>query len=101
MSRRHALALGATMAAGLALAPGALAAAETGLGDMFEYKIEEPVTLPRQKSALLPILNETLEGSRVSIFNNAVLAKHPLLGLQIKNKTELHLAQGPIAVKTV
>lgn len=77
---------------------GALAAAETGLGDMFEYKIEEPVTLPRQKSALLPILSEAVEGSRVSIYNGAVLAKHPLLGLQLKNKTSLHLAQGPIAV---
>ena len=77
---------------------GALAAAEGGLGEMFEYKIEGPVTLPRQKSALLPILSETIEGSRVSIYNGSVLDKHPLLGLQLKNKTSLHLTQGPVAV---
>jgi hypothetical protein len=77
---------------------GALAAAEGGLGDMFEYTIEEPITLPRQKSALLPLVNESVEGARVSIYNGSVLAKHPLLGLKLVNKTKLHLAQGPVAV---
>jgi hypothetical protein len=77
---------------------GALAAADGALGDMFEYKIDEPITLPRQKSAMLPLVNEPVEGSRVSIFNAAVLAKHPLLGLKLVNKTKLHLAQGPVAV---
>ncbi|MDB5311271.1 MAG: hypothetical protein JWO38_5473 [Gemmataceae bacterium] len=77
---------------------GALAAAEGGLGDMFEYTIEEPVTLPRQKSALLPIANEPVEVSRVTIYNVQVLGKHPLLGLKLLNKTKLHLAQGPVAV---
>ncbi len=77
---------------------GALAAADGNLGDIFEYKIEEPITLPRQKSALLPILNEAVEGSRVSIYNASTLAKYPLLGLKLVNKTKLHLAQGPVAV---
>jgi hypothetical protein len=78
---------------------GALAAAEGGgLGDMFEYTIEDRVSLPRQKSALLPIVNEAVEGSRVSIYNGSVMAKHPLLGLMLNNKTKLHLAQGPVAV---
>ena len=77
---------------------GALAVADGALGDMFEYTIEERVNLPRQKSALLPIVNEAVEGSRVSIYNGNVLAKHPLLGLKLVNKTKLHLAQGPVAV---
>jgi hypothetical protein len=77
---------------------GALAAADGALGDMFEYKIEEPITLAKQKSALLPLVNEPVEGSRVSIYNAATLAKHPLLGLKLVNKTKLHLAQGPVAV---
>ena len=77
---------------------GALAAADGALGDMFEYTIDEPITLARQKSALLPLVNEPVEGSRVSIFNASVLAKHPLLGLKLVNKTKLHLAQGPVAV---
>jgi len=77
---------------------GALAAADGALGDMFEYTIDEPVTLAKQKSALLPLVNEAVEGSRVSIFNANTLAKHPLLGLKLVNKTKLHLAQGPVAV---
>jgi hypothetical protein len=77
---------------------GALAAADGSLGDMFEYKIDEPITLPRQKSAMLPLVNEPVESSRVSIYNAAVLAKYPLLGLKLVNKTKLHLAQGPVAV---
>jgi hypothetical protein len=77
---------------------GALAAADGKLGDMFEYAIEHPVTLARQKSALLPLVDAPVEGSRVSIFNAETLAKHPLLGLKLVNKTKLHLAQGPVAV---
>ncbi len=77
---------------------GALAAADGTLGDMFEYTIEEPITLGKQKSALLPLVNEAVEGTRMSIFNASTLAKHPLLGLKLVNKTKLHLAQGPVAV---
>lgn len=77
---------------------GALAVADGKLGDMFEYDIAERITLPRQKSALLPLMNEAVEASRVSIYNGSVLAKYPLLGLKLTNKTKLHLAQGPVAV---
>jgi hypothetical protein len=65
---------------------------------MFEYKIDEPVSLGRQKSALLPIANEPVEGAKVSIYNAKTLGKHPLLGLKLVNKTKLHLAQGPVTV---
>lgn len=77
---------------------GALAVADGALGDMFEYTIEEPITLAKQKSALVPLVNEAVEGTRVSIYNASTLTKHPLLGLKLVNKTKLHLAQGPVAV---
>lgn len=77
---------------------GALAVADGALGDMFEYTIEEPITLAKQKSALVPLVNEAVEGTRVSIYNASTLAKYPLLGLKLVNKTKLHLAQGPVAV---
>ncbi len=77
---------------------GALAVADGALGDMFEYTIDEPITLAKQKSALVPLVNEAVESSRVSIFNAGTLAKHPLLGLKLVNKTKLHLAQGPVTV---
>jgi hypothetical protein len=68
------------------------------LGDFFQYVIDHPVSLARQKSAMLPIVGKDVEGSRVSIYNPAVQAKHPLLGLRFKNTTGVHLNQGPVTV---
>jgi hypothetical protein len=70
----------------------------TALGDYFQYVVDRPVDLGRQKSALLPIVNKDVEGKRVSIYNPAVQAKHPLLGLKFKNTTGMPLTQGPITV---
>ena len=56
------------------------------------------MTLPRQKSALLPIVNDPVEATRVSIFNESVQAKFPLLGLRFKNTSGQNLMQGPITV---
>jgi len=80
--------------------PGAVGSDATGaaLGDFFQYSIDHPVSLARQKSAMLPIVTKEVEGARVSIYNPAVQAKHPLLGLRLKNTSGLHLAQGPITV---
>jgi hypothetical protein len=68
------------------------------LGDFFQYSIDKPVSLPRQKSAMLPIVNKDVEGARVSIYNERTQAKFPLLGLKLKNTSGLHLMQGPITV---
>jgi hypothetical protein len=76
----------------------ASAATATEMGDYFQYAIEHPVTLPRQKSAMLPIVQQPIESRRVSIYNEGVQAKHPLLGLKFKNTSGLHLMQGPITV---
>jgi hypothetical protein len=73
-------------------------ATATKLGDFFQYAIDKPVTLPRQKSALLPIVNKEVEADRVSIYNERTQAKFPLLGLRLKNTSGLHLMQGPITV---
>ncbi len=73
-------------------------ATATKLGDFFQYAIDKPVTLPRQKSALLPIVNKDVQGERCSIYNERTQAKFPLLGLKFKNTSGLHLMQGPITV---
>jgi hypothetical protein len=76
----------------------ASAAVATELGEFFKYELEQPVSLSRQKSALIPIVNDSVEAAKVSIFNEGVHAKFPLLGLRFKNTTGLHLMQGPITV---
>jgi hypothetical protein len=68
------------------------------IGDYFRYVIDDKVTLPRQKSAMLAVVNQPVEGTRVSIYNEAVQVKHPLLGLKFKNTTDQPLMQGPITV---
>ncbi len=73
-------------------------ATATKLGDFFQYALDKPVSLPRQKSALLPIINKDVEGTRVSIYNERTQAKFPLLGLKFKNTSGVHLSQGPITV---
>ena len=76
----------------------ASAASATEMGDFFQYAIDKPVNLPRQKSAMLPIVNQDVQATRVSIYNQGVHAKFPLLGLKFKNTSGLHLMQGPITV---
>jgi hypothetical protein len=80
------------------LARGAATASATELGEYFQYALKEPVSLARQKSALLPIVNQDVGGTKVSIFNENVHAKYPLLGLRFHNNTPMHLSQGPITV---
>lgn len=67
-------------------------------GELFEYTIQTPVSIARQHSAMLPIVNEEIDGEKVSIFNPASHPKHPLNGLQITNTTALHLMQGPVTL---
>lgn len=68
------------------------------LGELFRYEIEKPVTLERQRSAMLPIVGGEIEAERVAIYDERVLAKHPLSGLRLKNTTDFHLMQGPVTV---
>ncbi len=78
---------------------GVQAAAEGGkVGELFQYAIDQPITIPRQQSAMIPIINQAIEGRKVSIYNAAVNSKHPLNGLKLKNSSALHLMGGPITV---
>jgi hypothetical protein len=73
-------------------------AAGSNLGELFRYEIAKPVTIERQRSAMLPIVGETVEVEKVAIYDDRVLAKHPLSGLRLVNSTELDLMQGPVTV---
>ena len=83
----------------LALDQGVATAAQAAeLGEFFEYAISAPVSLARQKSAMLPIVNEAVNGTKVSIYNQRVHPKYPLHGFRLRNATALHLSQGPVTV---
>src|SRR5262249_41930356 len=65
------------------------------------YLIDQRINLPRQKSALLPIVSQPVEATKVSIYNEGIHNKHPLLGLKFKNTSNHHLMQGPMTVYEV
>jgi hypothetical protein len=67
------------------------------LGELFQYTVGS-VSLPRQKSAMIPIITDPVEVERLSIYNQSVLAKHPLTGARVKNTTGKHLLAGPVTV---
>jgi hypothetical protein len=76
----------------------AVAALAMEAGNFFRYLIQHPVSIPRQESAMLPIVNQNVEGRRISIYNQSVQAKHPLHGLKLKNTTGFDLMGGPLTV---
>jgi hypothetical protein len=75
-------------------------AAATGaeVGEQFMYQLDMPVTIERQRSAMLPIVATPVEGRRVSIYTPLDNANHPMRGVQFDNTSGLHLLPGPIAV---
>lgn len=77
----------------------AAAQAQAGeIGEVFQYQLAEPVTIERQRSAMLPILSTPVEGRRVSIYNRGEYADHPMRGAELKNTTGLQLMPGPVSV---
>jgi hypothetical protein len=68
------------------------------LGELFRYAISEPVNLARQQSAMLPIVSGPADVEKVAVYDEQVLAKHPLSGVRLKNTTGLSLMQGPLTV---
>ncbi|MCA9307066.1 MAG: hypothetical protein KDA16_11055 [Phycisphaerales bacterium] len=68
------------------------------VGGQFMYTVDTPVTLERQRSAMLPILSADIKGRRVSIYNAGDNAHNPMRGVQLTNDSDLHLMPGPIAV---
>src|SRR5208282_4995030 len=86
-------------ALGWNLQQGVQTAARAGaVGELFQYVIAAPVSLPRQKSAMLPIVNTGLKGEKLAIYDQSVQATHPLNGFRLINSTRLFLMQGPITV---
>src|SRR5690606_24603992 len=61
-------------------------------------RLENPVTIERQRSAMLPILASAIDGRRVSIFNPRDGSEHPMRGVELTNSTDLQLMPGPISV---
>lgn len=71
--------------------------ATTGeVGEQVRYEISAPVTIERQRSAMLPIVVSPIEAERVSIYGAG--QAHPMRGVRLTNTSGADWTPGPIAV---
>ncbi len=75
-------------------------------GDLFEYRIEQAVSVPKNRSALIPIIQTKMEGERVSIFREREDADdddekptpRPMSGMLLTNTTPLTFEGGSMTI---
>ncbi|MFQ5989152.1 MAG: carboxypeptidase regulatory-like domain-containing protein [Candidatus Methylomirabilales bacterium] len=68
------------------------------LGEQFEYRLRQPVTIRQNQSALLPIIHTEVEGEKVSLYNEKSGERRPRLAVWLKNSSGLTLDAGSFAV---
>lgn len=74
------------------------AEAEGGKGLAFKYHIGTPVFVKRNNSSLIPILQSNITGNIISVYNQSVNPKNPMLTYEFKNDSGLTLEKGPISI---
>ncbi len=67
-------------------------------GDLFEYKLKQPVTIQKNRSALVPIVQSPVDAEKVSIWNEQAGMARPLRALWLTNSSGLTLDGGPFSV---
>ena len=68
------------------------------LGDLFEYKLKAPVTIRKNQSALVPILETDIVAERVSLWSESLGVARPLRALWVNNASSLTLDGGSFSV---
>lgn len=68
------------------------------VGDLFQYEITNAITVKRNQSALVPILQEPFEGERVAVYNREVREANPMSAVLLKNTTGVTLEGGAVTV---
>lgn len=81
------------------VAPSSIVADATAreLGDLFEYRIAQPVTIRKNESAMLPFLQEPIEARKLLIYSDHT-SQHPTNAAELTNSTGKTLDGGPITV---
>ncbi|HQX80917.1 MAG TPA: carboxypeptidase regulatory-like domain-containing protein [Vicinamibacterales bacterium] len=81
-------------------AQAALQASATGeeLGDLFEYRLKAPITILKNQSALVPIVNGTVGAEKVSIWNAESSSSRPLRAVWVTNSTGQTLDAGSVSI---
>lgn len=67
-------------------------------GELFQYNIASPVTLPRQQAAMIPVIAQDIEAEKLLLFNADSGTRFPLNAARLHNATKLHLKGGPVTL---
>ncbi len=67
------------------------------VGELFEYKLKEPITIERNRSALVPILQSPVGAEKISLWN-AREGGAPLRSVWLTNSSGATLDGGTFAV---
>lgn len=73
-------------------------ASGVAFGATFAYVVDEPVSVGRHESAMVPIVVAPIEARQLSLFDPGVLPANPLHAVRLVNDTGLHLAAGTVTV---
>ncbi|MEP7364658.1 MAG: carboxypeptidase regulatory-like domain-containing protein [Acidobacteriota bacterium] len=68
------------------------------LGDLFEYKLKTPVTIAKNQSALVPIVNASVEAEKVSIWSSSIGGPRARRGVWLNNTSGATLDGGSFTV---
>jgi hypothetical protein len=86
----------ALMAAAGATAAAAVSAQE--LGDLFEYRLKDRITIQKNQSALVPIVQSEIAAEKVALWNQTRASARPLRALWLTNNSNLTLDGGSFSV---
>jgi uncharacterized protein YukE len=67
-------------------------------GELFEYRVNAPISIKRGQSAMVPILGATLDGRKEHIYNGEKVPVNPVVTITATNTTGLTLERGPVTV---
>jgi len=81
------------------VAPSTIVANASGqeLGELFEYRIGQPVTIRQNESAMLPFLQQAIDSRKLLIYSDHS-SQHPTNAAELANSSGKTLDGGPITV---
>lgn len=75
-----------------------IGAAAQELGDLFEYKLKSPITIRKNSSALVPIVQASIGAEKISVWNDRAGLLRPARALWLTNTSGLTLDGGSFSV---
>jgi len=90
---------GRAMAETMQVAPSSIVASASAgeLGELFEYRVAQPVTIRKDESAMLPFLQQPIEARKLLIYSDHS-SQHPTNAAELTNSSGKTLDGGPITV---